>query len=485
VTSPAAWNDRNRARYSRWDGSQRLADFQADEILDALSDDLMAEGDLAEALERLFQRGLRRRESAGGGEIAGLRDLLARLAQRRRDLLERYQLGDVMGDIRRELNEVVDTERRGIERRLADAGRDGEGTEELRRMLGETAARRQAALDALPDDPGGRVRELQDYDFLEPAAREQFEALLEKLRKQMLDTYFQGLSDQIKGMTPEQLTANREMVRDLNRLLQERLEGGEPDASEFLARHGQFFPGARTLDDIIEQLAARMAAMQSLLASMSPDQRAELQSMMDALLRDDRLRWDLAQMAATLDQLLPGGLGERLTFRGDEELSLEGALQQMARLQQMDRLADELANADEPAALADVNVQEVRELLDAESAQDLEALQALARRLEEAGYAERQGDRLELTPRGSRRIGQKVLEELFARLSRDAFGGHTIRRGGTGGERADDPRAYEFGRPFDLHLQRTLANALVREENNPAVRGAARLRLEPADFEVY
>ena len=64
------------------------------------------------------------------------------------------------------------------------------------------------------------------------------------------------------------------------------------------------FPGAKTLDDIIEQLAARMAAMQSLLSSLTPEQRQELQEMMDALLQDDRLRWDLAQLAATLDQLL-------------------------------------------------------------------------------------------------------------------------------------------------------------------------------------
>ena len=45
-----------------------------------------------------------------------------------------------------------------------------------------------------------------------------------------------------------------------------------------------------------------------------------------------------------------------------------------------------------------------------------------------AGYLERDGDRLELTPRGHRRIGQKVLDELFARLHRDAFGGAPARR---------------------------------------------------------
>ena len=475
-----------RFRYSRWDGSQRLPDLVADEILDALSDDVMAEGDLSEALRRLFQRGLSRRsEGERQEEVVGLRELLARLAGRRRELLDRYELGDVLSNVRRELDEIVEAERHGIERRLAEAASGEDGTEDLRRVLADMAARRQAALDDLPEDAGSRIRQLQQYDFLEPAARERFEGLLHRLRKHVLDSYFQRLSDHIKNITPETLAANREMVRDLNRLLQERVEGGDPDVSEFLAKHGAFFPGAETLDDIIEQLEQRMAAMQSLLASMTADQRAELQSMMDALLRDDRLRWDLAQLAATLDQLLPAGLGERLSFRGDEPLSLEGALQQMARLQRMDRLAEELSDADDPGAVAALDLDEVRDLLDQESAQDVEALQRIARLLEEAGYAQRHGDRLELTPRGTRRIGQRVLDQLFARLRRDAFGGHAIRRGGYGGERADESTPYEFGRPFHLDLQRTLANALARDENAPAARVGSALRLAPADFAVF
>jgi uncharacterized protein with von Willebrand factor type A (vWA) domain len=472
-------------RYARWDGRQQLPSLSADEILETLSDDLMAEGDVAEALRRLMQRGIHRPgQGAGREDLAGLRELLGRLAQRRRELLERYQLGDVLADVREELAAIVETERRGIERRIGDAASQTAGDESLRRMLAEMADRRQAALEALPEDPGGRIRGLQEYDFLEPAARERFDALQERLRGQVLDSYFQGLSDSIREVTPEALTANRMMVRDLNRLLEARRDGGDPDPSEFLARHGRFFPGARTLDDIIEQLAQRMAAMQSLLASMTPDQRQELRSMMDALLRDDRLRWDLAQLAATMDELLPGGLGDRLTFRGDEPLSLEGALQQLGTVERMDRLADRLAEG-EGFGSPDVDIDEVRELLDERSAQELQALRDLARTLEEAGYIERDGERMELTPRGTRKLGQNVLDELFRRLRRDAFGGHMIDRRGLGGERTEESRAYEFGRPFHLDLKRTLGNALMRQENGVALRGTGPLRLSPADFAVF
>jgi uncharacterized protein with von Willebrand factor type A (vWA) domain len=478
-----------RARYSRWDGTQTIADLEADEILDALADDVMAEGDIGEALRRLIERGWRGSDPTRQ-DMAGLNDMLDRLQRRRDELLDRYQLGDVLGDIRAELDEIVAEERSGIERRLDTASEPDGGASEsgeqddpaLRDMLRDVAAKRLDHLDSLPDDVGAKIRGLQDYDFLEPSARERFDELVKRLQKQVLDQYVAGLSEAIQGITPEDLAANREMVRDLNELLRERMAGNDPDASDFLAKHGRFFPGARTLDDVIEQLADRMAAMQSLLRSLTPEQRAELESMTDALLRDDRLRWDLAQLAANLDALMPGGFGDRYRFGGDQPLGLEGALDQIARLQALDALEDELGDVASPDDLTAIDRSEVRDLLGDEAVRDLDALDDLARRLEQAGYLTRDGRRLELTPRGTRRIGQKVLDDLFARLRRDAFGGHRLERAGRGGERDESTKPYEFGDPFHLDLQGTLFNALERPENQGP---GTRVQLRPDDFEVF
>ena len=483
-----------QARYSRWDGTQSIVDLEADEILDALAEDVMAEGDIGEALRRLIERGWRGSDPTRQ-DLAGLNDLLERLQRRRDELLDRHQLGDVLGDIRAELEEIVAEERAGIERRLEaasespDAGPPGESAEQqdpaLRTMLRDVAARRLDHLDSLPPDVGARIRGLQDYDFLEPAARARFDELVQRLQRQVLDQYVAGLSEAIQGITPEDLAANREMVRDLNELLRERMAGGDPDASDFLAKHGRFFPGARSLDDIIEQLADRMAAMQSLLRSLTPEQRAELESMTDALLRDDRLRWDLAQLAANLDALLPDGLGDRYRFEGDQPLGLEGALEQLGRLQALDALEDQLGEVGSPEDLTAIDRGDVRDLLGDDAVRDLDALDDLARRLEQAGYLTRDGRRLELTPRGTRRIGQKVLDDLFARLRNDAFGGHRLERRGRGGERDETTKPYEFGDPFHLDLQGTLFNALERGESPRAEGGGPGMRLLPDDFEVF
>jgi uncharacterized protein with von Willebrand factor type A (vWA) domain len=475
-----------RARYSRWDGSQSLPDLDADEILKALSDDVMAEGDLAEALRRLMERGWRSGDPTRP-DLPGLQDLMERLARRREELRERYDLGDVLGDIRRELEEIVADERAGVERRLQNAAQDAPDADTARAAR-DLAARRLDRLDGLPTDLGERISDLREYDFMEPDARHRFDELVERLSRQMLDQFVQGMSDAIRSMTPEDLTANREMVRDLNELIRQRIGGRDPDVSEFLARHGRFFPGARTFDDIIDQLAQRMAAMQSLMRSLSPEQRAELESMMEALLRDDRLLIDLAELASNLDLLLPGGLGDRVRFTGDESLSLDGALAQIGRLQSMERLEDALMDIEAPGDLGAIDRDDVRDLMGDDAVRDLDALDDLARRLEEAGYLARDGDRLELTPRGTRKIGQQVLDDLFARLKRDAFGGHRIDRQGRGGEREETTKPYEFGDPFHLDLRGTLANAMLRDENAPATRAARGdrgIRLVPDDFEVY
>ena len=480
------------ARFSRWDGTQAVPDLTADEIVDALADDLVEEGDLGEALRRLIERGWRSGDPSRG-DLPGLQDLLERLRRRREELLEQHKLGDPLADARAELESIVAEEREGVERRMNDGtpppGADTQAADDprLRRMLRDLAAKRLDRLDSLPPDVGGRIRGLQDYDFMEPNARERFEALVDRLRKSMLDRYMDGMSEALKSMKPEDLAPQRDMVRDLNRLLEQRLAGNEPsrrDVQEFLRKHGQFFPGAETLDDVIEQLAERMAAVQSLLRSLSPDQRAELQSTIDALLRDDRLRWDLARLGSNLDQLLPGGLGERVRFGGDQPLGLEGALEQLDRLAAMDSLEAALESVESPGDLTALDRGDVRDLLGPAAERDLDALDDLARILEEAGYLERHGERMELTARGARQIGRKVLDDLFARLRKDAFGGHRVERTGRGGEPEEGSKPYEFGDPFHLDLRETLSNALMREENAATVRADGPIRLTPDDFEV-
>src|SRR5205814_3997206 len=82
------------------------------------------------------------------------------------------------------------------------------------------------------------------------------------------------------------------------------------------------------------------------------------------------------------------------------------------------------------------------------------------------------------------------LGEIYAQLKKDSFGKHATRERGTGGERADDSKKYEFGDPFHLDLEKTIFNSFYRNVNTNTEGGVALLpeipvRLHPDDFEVF
>jgi uncharacterized protein with von Willebrand factor type A (vWA) domain len=470
-----------RIRYRQWDGTQQLGDLDADDLLGAMSDDLMADGDLWSALRRLLQQGMR---NPDGAQMPGLQEMLEQLKRRRQQQLDRYDLGTALEDIKKKLAEVQKTEREGIQRRLDEAGErvaKGEMPEDIQRQLAEMAAQRQAALDQLPEDPAGQIRDLQKYEFMDPDAHRQFWDLLRSLRQQMLQPFLQGMQQALQNMTPEDMARMREMLSDLNRMLRDRAQGKDPNFQAFKDKWGQFFPGAENLDQLLEQMRRQMAQMQSLMQSMSGEQRGQLQDMMRSLLaRDERLEAQLAQLAQMLNQVAPpGDLNRRYNFRGDDELTLQQALELMDQLQQMDQLEKQLRRARSPEDLEKIDAQKLAQLLGEDASRDFERLREITRKLEEAGYLERKGDRLELTARAIRKIGDKALTDIFTRLTRDRFGRHAIEHRGAGGDRTDDAKPYEFGDPFLLDLRETLMNAVERQGVGTPV------RLVPDDFEVF
>ncbi|WP_287264205.1 hypothetical protein [Thermogemmatispora sp.] len=340
---------RTRYGYSRWDGTQEIEGLDADDIMRALADDYLEQGDLQQALRRLMQDGMQRPD---GRRNLGLRELLERLRAQRSQLLNRYNMASgVMDDLRQKLEEIKQLEREGIERRLREAqelaeaeqarqseagtpsqpGEDTAGSDALtpeqkRRMLETIAQRKKQYLESLPQDLPGQIKALSEYDFMEEAAREKFNELLESLRQQMMQQFFQGMRQSLQSMTPEDIARLREMIRELNRMLRERQQGLNPDFDSFMEKYGEYFPGVNTLDDLIEQMQQRMAAMQALLENLSPEQRQELENLMEQLISDDRIRVDLMELAQNLQALAPlDDYRMRFPFRGSEPAVQRGS----------------------------------------------------------------------------------------------------------------------------------------------------------------
>ena len=521
---------KNRYGYSRWDGTQRIEGLDADDILNALSDDYLEGGNLQQTLKRLMQEGIR---SDDGRRTMGLRELMERMRNQRNEQLNRYNMASgVMDDLREKLEEIKNLERSGIQHRLDEtqeqpseqsqpsdqkqdggasprdaqpnanaqpsgqsgqagqsgqseqgqSGESGDGLtpEQKRKMLEMIAKRKQEYLEKLPEDIPGQIKGLSEYDFMDDEAREKFNELLASLQQQMMQQFFQGMQQSLQNMTPEDIAKLREMIRDLNKMLRDRQEGREPDFDSFMQKHGEYFPGVNSLDDLIEQMQQQMAAMQGIMDNLSPEQRQELQNLMEQLMGDDRIRVDMMELAQNLEALMPMEQARtRFPFRGDESLPLNEAMRMMGRLQQMEGLEDQFQEARRLDNLDAIDSEKVKELLGDDEYQSVEQLKELMRILEEAGYIQKKGNYWELTARGIRKIGQKALQDIFNKLKRDGFGRHVSPFRGVGGERTDESKAYQFGDPFLLDLEKTLMNALHRRGIGTPV------TLQKDDFEVY
>ena len=453
--------------------------------MDSLADDMLSNGDLNRALRNLMQRGL---QDQDGRQMPGLRDLQERLRKQRQQQLDRYNMDSVMDELKEKLKEVIDTERRGIDerlkearRQLEEAGDSGEHLQGPMQMLEDRAERNKEKLDSLPDSMGGQIQELQDYDFMDPEARQKFQELLDMLKQQMMQNFFQGMKDQLQNMNPEDMEGLKNMIQALNQMLRDRAMGEDPDFEGFMEQYGDYFDPNRpaSLDELLEQLQQQMAAMQSLMDSMSPKMRDELEGLLQSGM-DPEFMNELSELAGMMYDMFPfEDMANEYPFMGDESVTLDQAMELMGKLRDMDQLEQQIQQVMRNGNVEDLDPEKVEEHLGEEARRQLEQLQKVIQQLEEAGYLKRKGDRLELTPRGIRKLAQKALKEVFSELKKDRMGRHEIYNRGDGGERTGETKPYEFGDPFDLDLHRTLFNSVLREGPKTP------LSLRPEDFEIH
>jgi len=465
-----------RYDYSAWDGSQELSDLDPEELLAALGDDLLGTGDLSDALERLLRGGV---DLPDGERIEGLRDLLEQTRRKRDELLSQ---GDPDGELARyrdRLGEIETMERGGLDELAAEAAASGD--ERRQAVTDEVVSERQLALELLPDDLAGRIRSLRSYEFTSSEAREAFEELEAELRQEITETYFKGMSEAMSNTDPEQMARVREAMDALSQMLEQRSRGEDldPTFEEFMDKYGDMFPDAENLDDLLEQLAKQMAAAEAMWRSLSPEQRAELQGLAEAMFDDLDLRWSMERLNANLRQAFPDlNWGDSYRFEGEGSMRMSEAADAARQLAELESMEDLLSTASSASALGEIDIDAVRRNLGEDAARQLDRLASVVKKLEDAGLISNKGGSMELTAHGVRRLGSKALQDLFAQLRGDKVGQHQSTYIGFGHDREETTRPYEPGDPLNLHLSRTVHNAVTRSG------GGTPVKLEAEDFEV-
>ena len=250
-------------KYSRWDGTQVGFDLDADALLDG--------DDRRPALPRRPERRAAPDDAAGLPATATASELRAcarcceKLRERRREELERRDLGGVYDDIAEQLDEIVDQEREGIDRRRRRGAR-ARGDQRRQELVEELAEQRRQELEQLPPDlagqgavaagvrvhgrrrapavrgADGRAARAADAELLQPAVRGHAEH----------DARAHGADEgHARRAQPDARAARARRGARLRRASWSATATSSPATR-------------RTLDELLEQMAQSMAQMQQL-----------------------------------------------------------------------------------------------------------------------------------------------------------------------------------------------------------------------------
>ena len=465
-------------RYGEYhDGPDPLAPpFDARGALDELGDAVLDGADPSSALRDLLRRGVNGRR--------GLDDLLRRVREQQQEIRSRGRLDGILEQARALLDTAIGQERA-----------------ELFPDPSDEARLREDELDALPSDTAQAIRQLADYNWRSPAARQTFEQLKDLLRSEVLDSQFRGMKDVLQRPDPEAMQRVKDMLADLNQMLERDARGQhtQADFEAFMDRYGDMFPEQpQNLEELVDSLVRRATAAQRLLGSLTEGQRDELAALMEQAMQDAGLAAEMSRLSDQLRarrpelDMMAQWPGDPMT--GDQPLGLSDATTALADLADLADLEAELRQDYPGARLDDIDEAAIRRALGRQAVDDMEALRRTERELERQGYLQRNAGQLELTPKAVRRLGETALRRVFADLPDGGYGDHEQRDAGQAGEYTGATRRWQFGDEQAIDAPATVRNALLRDaaafrphpgEDPDHWEGTPpRVRLTGEDFEV-
>lgn len=160
-------------------------------------------------------------------------------------------------------------------------------------------------------------------------------------------------------------------------------------------------------------------------------------------------------------------------FDGPQSLDFEEALELIREMARLRQLEEALGAGD----LDRIGAEEFGALLGDAAAQDFRNLRQVIVLLDGSGYLAQGDERVRLSAKGTRKIGQLALRDIYQALLRDRAGGHVTDHRGLSEVRPESTRAYHYGDLLNVDVARTLKNAMARGSVDP-------ISIHPDDFEV-
>lgn len=310
--------------------------------------------------------------------------------------------------------------------------------------------------------------------------------LLERLRQkrqEYLNWYSPNLPfAQFKQRLEELLRNEQERIKQLQSNLEQQRQGksGESDLREQLQQLLEKFGGPKELREYLERLRENLSNRQKELGSPGINFSQLLKNLQDYTPMAGENQTALDELLGKLDAISAlEKFMRRYKFSGNVDLEFEEALELMEEFERLEVLEKMIRGARLGKDLENIDEDLVRRVLGEEAAEAINKLKQIKKMLEEGGYVVSAGKRMELTPKGIRKIGEKALVDIFSSLDKDQFGQHQIVKRGIGAIKSEETKPYQYGDPFSIDVGRSLMNSLTRNYSSHS------LDLKPEDFEVY
>lgn len=327
---------------------------------------------------------------------------------------------------------------------------------------------------------------------------------LRKLRRQLLSQHtmeplIRQISQQIQSLVRRELEALREKVAteqerinqeaasfleqaaDVVRKLEEMSTGKRRATQQAIAKlekkHEDLFLQKHEIEAASHALRTEEARRLDLLHNISKSPTLALKKLEGYQPIEPSISKALASLEKAAEEIAAvEKAGTRSAFSGSQSVTIDEAVKLVDRLHNTERLEAKLRRG----SLSSGDKSLLTEILGADALACLDTVGRLRQELLRGGYLQEEGgEGLKLSPRAIRRIGQKALSDIFSHLSRSNPGGHPTVLKGAGQPDIGNTRAHGFGDPFNVHLGKTLMNALLRDA------GRIPIDIRPTDFEVF
>ena len=430
--------------------------YDVRQALDDIGDDVLAGMSPREALNRLLRRGNDGRD--------GLDSLRRQAMERARQLRRSGRLDGTLDKVKELLDQALEEEKRALFPIPDDSARMAE-----------------SELETLPNDTARAVRELSEYQWRSPEARDTYQQIQDLLRSEVLDAQFNGLKQAMQNATPEDFARIREMMSALNDMLDADARGEHTaeDFAEFMENFGEYFPeNPADLAELVDLLARRAAAAQQLMQSLTPEQREEMANLMAGAMDQAGLADEMARLQQGLQSARPDlNWNGRTRMDGEEGMGFSDATGAIAELADLDQLGELLDQNYPGASLDDIDEELIERALGRAAVDDMAQLRRIERELREQGYLQRGSEGLRLSPRALRRLGGTALKRVFSLVESRGRGAHDVHDAGAAGEFTGASREWRFGDEQPLDVVRSLRNTVMRT-------GGSNLDMVADDFEV-